>query len=436
MRSTPLLCPKGFVFMNAPFLLLFLSFIAGALVGSLLAYALRKSHGREKSEAELALERQVERLQTRIRELTREQKTALVDHARKEEIVEQFPAIVQNLTQKLSATALPLIAVRLAKDLFHASQAGYFAPIENSGDYTLVAGVGFPSDWEGKIHLSADEGMLGLALQKKVIVTRQDPHSSSGQRPGRFSFEKAGLSPDFVAPIFGDSGITGALVIAGSPTCDTDERRYLSMLADLLSNALQNAERIEAAEMHTWFDPLTGIANRFYFARRFESEVRRAKNYMHPLSVFLFDIDGFKQINDTYGHQAGDVVLKKLADIARNCTRSSDLVARYGGDEFVVLLASSDRERALGYSENLNEKIAEMKLGIPGVEEPIRVTISGGIAMFPPDGQSTTELIRSADDALYDAKRSGKNKVALAKASMLSASPEPSPDPASTPASS
>ncbi|NJD61954.1 MAG: sensor domain-containing diguanylate cyclase [Deltaproteobacteria bacterium] len=421
--------------MNAPFWLLSLSFIAGSLLGSLLAYAFRKSDGGEKSETQLALERQIDRLQSRVRELAREQKTALFDNARKKEIVEQFPAIVQNLTQKLSATALPLIAVRLAKDLFQASQAGYFAPIENSVDYTLVAGVGFPSDWEGNIHLSADEGMLGLALQKKVIVTRQEPYSASGQRPGRLSLEKAGITPDFVAPIFGDSGITGALVIAGCPYRNTDERRYLSMLADLLSNALQNAERIEAAEMHTWFDPLTGIANRFYFARRFESEVRRAKNYMHPLSVLLFDIDGFKQINDTFGHQAGDVVLKKLAEIARSCTRSSDLVARYGGDEFVVLLASSNKERALGYSENLKEKITAMEIRIPGVEEPIRVTISGGIAMFPPDGQSTTELIRAADDALYDAKRTGKNKVAMAKASMLTASPGPSPDPDPNPAS-
>jgi diguanylate cyclase (GGDEF)-like protein len=155
---------------------------------------------------------------------------------------------------------------------------------------------------------------------------------------------------------------------------------------------------------------------------------------MHPLSVLLFDIDGFKQINDTFGHQAGDVVLKNLAKIARSCTRSSDLVARYGGDEFVVLLASSDRERALGYSENLKEKIAAMEVGIPGVEEPIRVTISGGIAMFPPDGQSTTELIRSADDALYDSKRSGKNQVALAKASLLGPSADPAPDTPPNPA--
>jgi diguanylate cyclase (GGDEF)-like protein len=100
----------------------------------------------------------------------------------------------------------------------------------------------------------------------------------------------------------------------------------------------------------------------------------------------------------------------------------------------VVLLSSSDRERALGYSENLKEKIAAMEVGIPGVEEPIRVTISGGIAMFPPDGQSTTELIRSADDALYDAKRSGKNQVALAKASLLGLSPDPAPDISPNPA--
>jgi len=161
-------------------------------------------------------------------------------------------------------------------------------------------------------------------------------------------------------------------------------------------------------------DQLTGGANRLYFQQRFESEIRRTENYRHGLALFMFDIDEFKKINDTFGHRAGDVVIKKMAELVKKNTRSSDLVGRYGGDEFMVLITSTTEGQATFFANKLREKIATTDIAIPGTHVPVRITVSGGLAMFPTHGQSTTELFRAADDALYESKRQGRNRILLA----------------------
>jgi len=188
----------------------------------------------------------------------------------------------------------------------------------------------------------------------------------------------------------------------------------MSMLSDLLSMALQNATLLDPSKDGKWVDPLTGVANRFYFQQRFENEIRRTENYRQAMALFMFDIDEFKKINDTHGHYAGDVVIKKLAELVKKNTRSSDLVGRYGGDEFLVLITSTTEDQALSFTEHLRKKISTTEIAIPGTEVPVRITISGGLAIFPTHGQSTIELFRAADDALYESKRQGRNRVLLA----------------------
>jgi diguanylate cyclase (GGDEF)-like protein len=139
----------------------------------------------------------------------------------------------------------------------------------------------------------------------------------------------------------------------------------------------------------------------------------------------MFDIDKFKNINDTFGHSAGDVVLKKLAEIVQKNTRSSDLVGRYGGDEFMVLMvlmAPSNKDSVLTYANHLREKIASTGIMVPGNDTPIQLTISGGLAMYPADGQSMTELLGAADSALYEAKRKGGNRILAAQSLALDGS--------------
>src|SRR5512140_166795 len=334
--------------------------------------------------------------------------------ARKSEIADQFPRITKKLTEKLPSDAYPSIAVRSAKEFFQAGKVGYFAPVEGSSDYTLVIGVGFPQDWAGKVRIHSDEGILGLALQKKMVVSRMDPQSSSGRRSSRPSLEEMGVSPDFVAPIFGVSDTVGALVVAGCPFPPEEEQINMSMLSDLLSMALQNAIHLDPSKDGKWVDPLTGVANRIYFLQRFENEIRRTENYRQALALFMFDIDEFKKINDTHGHHAGDVVIKGMAEIVRKNTRGYDLVGRYGGDEFMVLITSTTEEQAASFAEHLREKISATDIASPGSGMPVRITISGGLAMFPTHGQSTIELFRAADDALYESKRQGRNRILVA----------------------
>jgi diguanylate cyclase (GGDEF)-like protein len=372
-----------------------------------------------------AFDREAERTkrkQQQIVELSQKLKTAEAELARKREIAEQIPLITRMLTQKLSQGSLPAVAIRSAKEFFHARQVGYFIPIEGSSDYTLEVGVGFSPDWQGKVRISSDEGILGMAMQKKVVIAKIDPLSSSGRRSSRSSLEQFGVEPDFVAPVFGVSGIAGALVIVGCPFSLDEERKYVSMLVDILSTNLQNASLLNTGISSTSLDLLTGVSNRVFFLQRFENEIRRTENYRQPLALLMFDIDKFKNINDSFGHSAGDVVLKKLAEIVQKNTRSSDLVGRYGGDEFMVLMTSSNKDSVFIYANHLREKIASTGIMVPLNDTPIHLTISGGLAMCPTDGQSATDLLRAADNALYEAKRKGGNRILPAQSIALDGS--------------
>ena len=333
---------------------------------------------------------------------------------RKSEIAEKLPQFTKKMGENLPSDAYPAIAVRSVKDFFHAEKVGYFAPAEGSSDYTLVIGAGFPPGWLDKIRIHSDEGILGMALQKKVVVSRLDPHSSSGRRSSLRALEGLDVAPDFVAPVFGISGTAGALVVAGCPFPLDEERAYISMFADQLSTMLQIAALLDSNRGGTWVDHLTGVANRLYFLQRFESEIRRTENYRLSLALFMFDIDEFKKINDTYGHHVGDVVIMKMAEIVKKNTRGSDLFGRFGGDEFMVLITSTTEEQATSFAEKIREMISATGIAIPGTEVPVRITVSGGLAMFPTHGQSTTELFRAADDALYESKRQGRNRISIA----------------------
>jgi len=365
-----------------------------------------QASGRESSNNRLK-HQQVAALSSELKHLKKE-------FYRKSEIADQFPRITKKMTEKLPADAYLAIAVRSVKDFFHAGKVGYFAPAENSSDYTLVVGTGFPPDWPGKVRVHPDEGILGMALQKRIVVSRTDPHSSSGRRSSRPALEDMGIAPDLVAPVFGVSDTLGALVIAGSPFPPEEERIYVSMLADLLSMALQNATLLDPSRDGKWVDRLTGAFNRDHFLQRFENEIRRTGNYRQAVALLMLDIDEFKKINDTHGHHAGDVVIKRMAEVVRKNIRGSDLVGRYGGDEFMVLITSTTEEQAESIAEHLRKKISTTDIAIPGTEVPVRITVSGGLAMFPAHGQSTTELFRAADDAMYDVKRQGRNRIRIA----------------------
>jgi diguanylate cyclase (GGDEF)-like protein len=156
-------------------------------------------------------------------------------------------------------------------------------------------------------------------------------------------------------------------------------------------------------------DPLTGLYNRRYLDSTMEREVARCKREGHPLSLMLIDIDHFKRINDTYGHQAGDEVLKKLASMLLG--RVTDIACRYGGEEFLVLLPNMPHSTALEKAEQHRKAFEEAAISFG--EFTISATLSAGIATYPGHGTSPNELIGHADQALYRAKAAGRNRVVI-----------------------
>ena len=364
----------------------------------------------------------VKLLQSQYKDISHSFKTNQEELARKKEIAESIPGIVRRLTENLPESAIPPIVVRFAKEFFHASRVGYFVEQEETGDYILRDGAGFPLDVMGRIRLPADEGILGTAVRKMMVASREDLALTEA-RMGESSSGHPRMELDFVAPITVHSTTRGFLILGGCGVDIAYERQNVAMLADLFGAALQNAITGKLLESSASLDDLTGLSSRRHFTLWFETEIRRARNYLTPLSIFLFDIDHFKKVNDTYGHHAGDLILRKVAEVARKNTRSSDLVSRYGGEEFTVVMTSANREQALSYANILREIIAATETRIPGLDNPLRVTISGGVATFPGDGETTTDLLNAADQALYRAKSDGRNKIFAAHPVGLDGSP-------------
>ncbi|HEX6160735.1 MAG TPA: GGDEF domain-containing protein [Thermoanaerobaculia bacterium] len=155
-------------------------------------------------------------------------------------------------------------------------------------------------------------------------------------------------------------------------------------------------------------DDLTGIWNKRFFRRQLPQEAERARTFNVPLSLLLFDIDDFKQINDSFGHVIGDVVLSELCGVVRESLRPPDIIARFGGDEFAVILPHTDAAGARSVAERIIRKVTA--LTIPTDEEgAIRCSISIGVAEYD-QNEAAHDLIRRADERLYEAKRGGKNR--------------------------
>lgn len=191
------------------------------------------------------------------------------------------------------------------------------------------------------------------------------------------------------------------------------ERNLLNNIAGLLSEAIER-QRAEAELKHlATHDPLTGLFNRKMLERRLADEVARANRYGRTLSVFMLDIDHFKLVNDTFGHQAGDQVLHQFAQLVAGTVRQSDYAARYGGEEFVVILPETPLNEALSLAERLRQRIAEQPLKLNDGKE-LEITASIGVCAFPEQSGSWGEILEAADAAMYSAKKNGRNRVQAA----------------------
>ena len=188
-----------------------------------------------------------------------------------------------------------------------------------------------------------------------------------------------------------------------------EDMSLLEAIADQAAVAINKAQLWQMAVT----DSLTGLYIRRYFLSKFGDELRRSQRFGHTLSVIMCDIDLFKRVNDTYGHEVGDTVLKGVAEVIQRDARTVDVTARFGGEEFAMLLIETGKNAAIQAAERFRSKIAELELG------PAKVTVSFGVATFPEDADVVEGLIKKADIALYNAKKAGRDCVVSYEEGMI-----------------
>ncbi len=205
----------------------------------------------------------------------------------------------------------------------------------------------------------------------------------------------------------------GALMKSFTSMLTTIEQQAVEIntFATRLDAAYKELEVTNARLKETSFrDDVTGLYNRRFFSLRLEEEISRFRRFNHPVSVVLLDLDGFKNVNDEFGHAVGDETLREIAQILMKHSRGINVVSRYGGDEFVILLVETSKAGARLYADRIRQVVATFPFshGKP-------ITASFGVASLPDDEAANSEdLFRAADEALYAAKRAGKNQVAAA----------------------
>jgi diguanylate cyclase (GGDEF)-like protein len=162
-------------------------------------------------------------------------------------------------------------------------------------------------------------------------------------------------------------------------------------------------------------DPLTGLFNRRHMEESLERELLRAARNAKPVTVMMIDIDHFKKFNDSFGHEAGDLLLRELGSTFSSITRGGDIACRYGDEEFLLILAEASLEAGYERAVKLKEQVANLQVRYRG-ETLRRITVSIGVAAFPQHGTSASQIIRLADQALYQAKAEGRDRVVVAAA--------------------
>ncbi len=197
--------------------------------------------------------------------------------------------------------------------------------------------------------------------------------------------------------------------ISGSPVLTGQGLQVLGIIRDITERTRKEQALIYSAR----HDGLTGLYNRGVLEERLGAEVDRAGRYHHPITLFMLDIDHFKRINDTHGHQVGDAALCRVADVLKQTMRRSDIIARYGGEEFVIMLPETRREEGMELAERLCRAVAGEPYMSQG-EAGYYLTVSIGVAVFPEDADAPAKLIEAADAAMYRAKESGRDRVVSA----------------------
>lgn len=283
----------------------------------------------------------------------------------------------------------------------------------DSHQTAFVAGTSSQDHHLG-LEFNLEEGLVGQVIR----LNRPLPVNGQYRGPAPvFSKNQCliGYNSLYILPLLPEEGQSlGAMTVASKKAAVFGQAQMdiLQLIATQVAVKIELAKSHETINKMATTDGLTDLANHRTFQHGFDIMLHRAKRRQSPLTLIFCDIDFFKKINDSYGHQFGDLVLKAVAKTLADTVRREDMAARYGGEEFALILENSTKDGALQMAERIRQDIADLAFQFE--DETVRLTISLGIASFPEDGLEKTTIIELADQALYRAKRQGRNQSVVA----------------------
>ncbi len=278
-------------------------------------------------------------------------------------------------------------------------------------DFAVVVTPGKPQ--LGDLRLQPGEGIAGWVAEHGEPLLVADVRKEK-----RFSpkiDQRIGFSSRSIVsvPLKTPNRIHGVIQLLNSCAegpFDEKDLRILTTIAEFTAIAIENSLLLEKVRQLTITDDLTGLYNSRHLQHLCEYEMERAIRYQNELSLVFLDLDFFKQVNDSYGHLTGSRLLKEFAELINKNIRKVDYAARYGGDEFVFLLPSTSREGALGMAKHLQKELSKTSFR-SDCGEPIKVTVSMGIATYPTNAKTLNDLVRRADEAMYEVKRTTRDGI-------------------------
>ena len=320
------------------------------------------------------------------------------------------------LTSTLSRQDVLNVVMEKVSLLLHSKIWSLLLADEKSGEMTFEIAVSPAAEKLKGLRLKKGEGIAGWVAEHGeplVIPDAKKDDRFSDQIDKATSYETRSV---ICVPLKSKNRTLGVIELINTDTKESfseSDLPILTTIADYVAIAIENALYFETINELIITDDLTSLYNSRHFSELIDYEIERAKRYNNKLSLVFFDIDYFKKVNDTHGHLVGSRILSEIGALVKKSTRRSNLAARYGGDEFVILLPSTDKAGAIKMANDLLDIIRNNKFKADD-DTPINLTASFGVATYPTDADDKPELVRLADMAMYSVKESGRNGVAAA----------------------
>lgn len=326
-------------------------------------------------------------------------------------------ALTQEITPIQNYETLLQMILDKSAELLKAEQGSLMMIDHETDALFLEAKKGSYQEASENIRIRRGEGIAGKVAEhgEPFLVTNLENDPRIRQKNRQHYKTRSFVS----VPLKIAERVIGVINLSDKTTGEVFDEEDLKLIQSFASHAAVVMERnefynkSEELKKLTITDSLTGLLNRRYLQDRLKDELARSERYTHPMSLLMLDLDGFKNCNDTRGHLFGDKVLKDVADTLQKAVRSMDILARYGGDEFIVILPETREAVAIDIGERLRTSLLRVPMRVPetAVPEPCRLTASIGIACFPEHGDTVELLLGNVDKALYRAKNKGRNRV-------------------------